>query len=232
MISQGSSEHSICCVVRGADAIRAQTALDAEFTRELAGGQIQSVSVQAQISVLAAVGDGMSGAPGTAGRLFAALGRSRVNIRAIAQGASERNISVALDSADAPRALRAAHSGFYLSAQAISVGIIGPGNVGRELVAQVIDATDRLHANTHLDLRVRAIATSRRMWLDDRGIVPADWEAQLAVAMPADLDRFTEQVTAAHLPHAVIIDCSASATVADRYAAWLQAGIHVVTPNK
>ena len=174
----------------------------------------------------------MSGAPGTAGRLFAALGRSRVNIRAIAQGASERNISVALDSADAPRALRAAHSGFYLSAQAISVGIIGPGNVGRELVAQLINATDRLHANTHLDLRVRAIATSRRMWLDDRGIVPADWEAQLAVAMPADLDRFTEQVTAAHLPHAVIIDCSASATVADRYAAWLQAGIHVVTPNK
>ena len=232
MISQGSSEHSICCVVRGADARRAQAALDAEFTRELAGGQIQSVSVQAQISVLAAVGDGMSGTPGTAGRLFAALGRSRVNIRAIAQGASERNISVALDSADAARALRAAHSGFYLSAQAISVGIIGPGNVGRELVAQVIDATDRLHANTQLDLRVRAIASSRRMWLDDRGIVPTDWEARLADAPPADLDRFTEQVTAAHLPHAVIIDCSASATVADRYADWLQAGIHVVTPNK
>ena len=232
MISQGSSEHSICCVVRGADAARAQTALDAAFTRELAGGQIQSIGVQAGISVLAAVGDGMSGTPGTAGRLFAALGRSHVNIRAIAQGASERNISVALDSADAARALRAAHSGFYLSAQAISVGIIGPGNVGREFVAQVIDATDRLHADTHLDLRVRAIATSRTMWLDDRGIIPVDWETQLASAAPADLDGFTEQVTAAHLPHAVIIDCSASASVADRYADWLQAGIHVVTPNK
>ncbi len=232
MISQGSSEHSICCVVRGADAARAQSALDAAFARELAAGQIESISVQAGISVLAAVGDGMSGTPGTAGRLFAALGRSRVNIRAIAQGASERNISVALDSADAARALRAAHSGFYLSAQAISVGIIGPGNVGRELVAQVIDATDRLHADTHLDLRVRAIATSRTMWLDDRGIVPADWQSQLADAQPVDLARFTEQVTAAHLPHAVIIDCSASSHVADRYAGWLQAGIHVVTPNK
>ena len=232
MISQGSSEHSICCVVRGADAARAQTSLDAAFARELAAGQIESISVQAGISVLAAVGDGMSGTPGTAGRLFAALGRSRVNIRAIAQGASERNISVALDSADAARALRAAHSGFYLSAQAISVGIIGPGNVGRELVMQVIGATDRLHADTHLDLRVRAIATSRSMWLDDRGIVPTDWQAQLADAEPADLDRFTQQVTAAHLPHAVIIDCSASSHVADRYAGWLQAGIHVVTPNK
>ncbi len=232
MISQGSSEHSICCVVRGADAMRAQHALDAAFARELANGQIESVSVQPHISVLAAVGDGMSGTPGTAGRLFAALGRSHVNIRAIAQGASERNISVALDSADAARALRAAHSGFYLSAQAISVGIIGPGNVGRELVAQVIDATDRLHADTHLDLRVRAIATSRTMWLDDRGIIPSDWEARLANAIPADLDRFTEQVTAAHLPHAVIIDCSASTHVADRYAGWLEAGIHVVTPNK
>ena len=232
MISQGSSEHSICCVVRGADAARARRALDAAFARELAAGQIESISVQAGISVLAAVGDGMSGTPGTAGRLFAALGRSRVNIRAIAQGASERNISVALDSADAARALRAAHSGFYLSAQAISVGIIGPGNVGRELVTQVIDATDRLHADTHLDLRVRAIATSRTMWLDDRGIVPTDWQSHLAGAQPVDLDHFTEQVTAAHLPHAVIIDCSASSHVADRYSGWLQAGIHVVTPNK
>lgn len=233
MISQGSSEHSICCVVRAADAARAQIALDHAFQRELAGGQIQSVTIQPQISVLAAVGDGMSGTPGTAARLFAALGRSRVNIRAIAQGASERNISVALDSSDAARALRAAHSGFYLSAQAISVGIIGPGNVGRELVDQIVEAIPRLQRDTHLDLRVRAIATSRKLWLDDRGIIPNDWQSQLdASQLPADLDRFTHQVTAAHLPHAVIIDCSASDVVAERYAGWLAAGIHVVTPNK
>ncbi|MEO7916125.1 MAG: bifunctional aspartate kinase/homoserine dehydrogenase I [Dokdonella sp.] len=232
MISQGSSEHSICCVVRGADAARAQSALDNAFARELVGGQIQSITIQPRISVLAAVGDGMSGTPGTAARLFAALGRSRINIRAIAQGASERNISVALDSADAARALRAAHSGFYLSPQAISVGIIGPGNVGRELVAQIVDASARLHHDTQLDLRVRGIATRRTMWLDDRGIIPDDWSTRLANGEAADLDRFTTQVTAAHLPHAVIIDCSASSHVADRYAEWIAAGIHVVTPNK
>ena len=105
MISQGSSEHSICVVVRASDCARAEVALDAVFGRELASGQIQAITVTRDISVLAAVGDGMAGTPGVAARLFATLGRAQVNIRAIAQGASERNISVALASADASRAL-------------------------------------------------------------------------------------------------------------------------------
>lgn len=232
MISQGSSEHSICCVVREAEAETARSALQAAFARELANAQVQSVQLIRGISVLAAVGDGMAGTPGVAARLFDSLARARVNIRAIAQGASERNISVAIASADADKALRAAHAGFWLSAQTISLGVIGPGKVGGALLQQLDAAQARLKRDTNLDLRLRAVASSHRMWLDDRGAT-ADWQRRLDEStVDADLDRFTAHLQAAHLPHTVIVDCSASSRVAERYAGWLAAGIHVITPNK
>jgi aspartokinase/homoserine dehydrogenase 1 len=232
MISQGSSEHSICCVVRRAEAARAQSALLTAFAHELTVGQVQRVQLTEGVSVLAAVGDGMAGQPGVAARLFESLGRARVNILAIAQGSSERNISVAIDSADATKALRAAHAGFWLSPQTLAVGVIGPGNVGATLIEQLRAAQPQLLGKANLDLRLRAIASSKRMLLDERSI-GADWRARFeASPQPADLDRFTQHLLSAHMPHAVIVDCSASPLVADRYAEWLAAGIHVVTPNK
>jgi aspartokinase/homoserine dehydrogenase 1 len=185
------------------------------------------------IAVLAAVGNRMAGVPGTAARLFDALARAGVNIRAIAQGASERNISVAVDSADAARALRAAHAAFYLSPQTISVGVIGPGKVGTALLDQIAAAAPRLKREANLDLRLRALATSRRMALDGRGSDGSDWRERVAAAGEAcDLSRFADHVHTSHLPHAIIVDCSASDAVAAHYPAWLAAGIHIVTPNK
>jgi len=185
------------------------------------------------IAVLAAVGNRMAGVPGTAARLFDALARAGVNIRAIAQGASERNISVAIAGDDAARALRAGHAAFYLSPQTVSVGVIGPGNVGAALLDQLAAAAARLKTGANLDLRVRALASSRRMWLDDRGIAGADWRERMAAASEScDLARFAAHVHNSHLPHAIIVDCSASDAVAACYADWLAAGIHIVTPNK
>ncbi len=232
MISQGSSEHSICCVVKEAEAARAREALLQAFAPELALGQVQRVQLTPGISVLAAVGDGMAGQPGVAARLFGALGPAQVNILAIAQGSSERNISVAIDSDHATRALRAAHAGFWLSPQTFSVGVIGPGNVGAAFLDQLRDAQAKLLTKANVDLRLRAVSSSRRMLLSERGL-HGDWRGAFADAHePADLDRFTEHLLSAHLPHTVVIDCSGSAEVADRYAGWLAAGIHVVTPNK
>ncbi|MFT3708603.1 MAG: aspartate kinase [Archangium sp.] len=314
MISQGSSEHSICCVIRETDGDAARKAVLESFTRELASKQLTDVTVTRGIAALAIVGDGMAGTPGVAARMFSALGRAGVNVRMIAQGSSERNISVAIDAADAKRALRAVHSGFYLSAQTLSIGVIGPGNVGRAFLQQLRETRERLLKSNNVDLRVRAIASSKRMVLDDAmcatdaplgfrteyvneranddtgsfyvgsvlpqrysrvgavermtlrldgqaravtyidGSTAKGWRlmcrgsgafdagtgahvgAKVEIVVEEgeaiDLDRFTAHVKAEHLPHAVIVDCSASDSIAERYAGWLEKGIHVITPNK
>lgn len=229
MISQGSSEHSICCVVREAQARIGKIALERAFAQELAQGQIQKVTLESGISVLAAVGDGMAGRPGVAARFLSTLARARVNLRAIAQGASERNISVAIASIDESKALRAAHAGFWLSPQTISVGVIGPGKVGAALLDQLAITAPHLLRDANLDIRLRAIASSRGMWLGEHD---ANWRERWTEAVPVDLDAFTQHVHATHLPHAVIIDCSANPDVAERYVEWLESGIHVITPNK
>ena len=234
MISQGSSEHSICCVVRADVAEKARLLLTDVFSRELESGAIQSVSAEVGIAVLAIVGDGMAGVPGVAARLFAALAHASINVRAIAQGSSERNISVAIQEVHATRALRAVHAAFYLSPQTLSVGLIGPGQVGRALLAQMFAAASSLRERTHLDLRIRAIAGSTRMSTSELGFgsfAIADNAYQQSMDS-VSLAHFADAVQAEHLPHALIIDCSSSNAVAEHYADWLKRGIHVVTPNK
>ena len=233
LISQGSSEHSICCAVPRAQAERAVALVRKAFAQELAQAQIQSVEADGDLAILAVVGDGMAGIPGVAAKVFDALGAAAVNVRAIAQGASERNISVVVPAKAATRALRAVHASFYLSATTLSVGIIGPGTVGRVLLEQIASQSARLQRDFKLDLRVRGIMTSKRMLLAEKGVSIESWQTDLARdGVAADLAKFVEHVGADYLPHHVIIDCTASGEVAKHYPAWLGAGIHVVTPNK
>ena len=233
LISQGSSEHSICCAIPAAQAARATQVLERAFARELADGQIQSVDVTGELAILAVVGDGMAGMPGVAGKVFNALGTANVNVRAIAQGASERNISVVVAGKDATRALRAVHAGFYLSPHTLSIGIIGPGSVGKVLLDQLAGQRERLAAQLHIDLRVRGIMSSKTMKLADTSIALDRWREEITQGVvPADYARCFAHLKVDHLPHTVIIDCSASQGVADRYHDWLAAGVHVITPNK
>ncbi|MCC6333505.1 MAG: bifunctional aspartate kinase/homoserine dehydrogenase I [Myxococcales bacterium] len=232
MISQGSSEHSICCVIQERDGHGAERAVREAFARELAAGMIEAVTVTPGVAALAVVGDGMAGTPGVAARLFSALARAGVNVKVIAQGSSERNISVAIDAVNARKGLRAVHSAFYLSAQTLSVGIIGPGNVGKALLAQIAASRERLLTKSNVDLRVRAITGRSKMALGDTQLELSDPRALLEQGVATDLDSFAAHVQADHLPHAIIIDCSAEDSVAARYEGWLAKGIHVVTPNK
>lgn len=233
LISQASSEHSICVAVRQELAERARDVVLAAFAEELAEGHVQGVDITPDQSILAVVGDGMAGTPGIAARFFGTLGRAGINVRAIAQGASERNISAVVSSSEATRALRAAHSGFYLSSKTLSIGLIGPGLVGSALLDQIAQEHRRLYREFKLDLRVRAIARASRMIMGDRLIDLASWRDQLAAsATPTNLDDLARHTHAEHLPHSVIIDCTASDDVASRYGEWLAAGIHVITPNK
>ena len=233
LISQGSSEHSICFAVPEVEADRADRVVRRAFDPELREGQIQSIEVNRGCSILAVVGDGMAGAHGVAAQVFGALSTAGVNVRAIAQGASERNISVVIDGRSSARALRAVHSSFYLSAHTVSIGLIGPGLVGGALLDQVASQVERLRRDFKIDLRVRGLAGSKTMKLTQGAVDLARWRDEYRSGEAAvELDRFASHVHADQFPHAVIIDCSASAEVAGHYAHWLSEGIHIVTPNK
>jgi aspartokinase/homoserine dehydrogenase 1 len=232
LISQASSEHSICFAIPAAQAVRAEDAVRRAFDAELRDGQIQHVEVGLGLSILAVVGDGMAGAHGVAAKVFNSLGDAAISVRAIAQGASERNISVVVDGKVAAKALRAVHAAFYLSPNTLSIGLIGPGTVGRVLLAQLATQVERLRA-LNLDLRVRGIADSKRMLLEENAIELGHWAERFAqAAQPLDLEKFASHCQADYIPHTVIIDCTASAAVAGNYRGWLARGIHVVTPNK
>ena len=232
LISQGSSEHSICFALEQREADRAAQVVRDAFERELRQGQIQRVDVTRDCSILAVVGDGMAGTPGIAAKLFNALGSSGVNVRAIAQGASERNISVVIDEKQTARALGSVHASFYLSPHTVSIGLIGPGSVGSVFLDQLASQVGRLTNDFRLDLRLRGILTSKKMALADTAVPMTGWREALASGGPTDLQQFVRHVDAGHLPHAVIVDCTASAEIARHYPSWLAAGIHIVTPNK
>lgn len=233
LISQASSEHSICFAVPGTMADEVETVVRRAFAMELDQNQIQRVEIRRDCSIIAVVGDGMAGMPGIASRFLGTLGNAGINVRAIAQGSSERNISAVIDGHSATRALRAAHAGFYLSTETVSLGLIGPGNVGATLLAQMATQVERLKDTFNLDFRVRGIATSSRMVLAEKAIDLQNWAGELeSRGEPLDWDRFNTHVNAEHLPHAAIVDCTASSEVSDRYADWFTQGMHVVTANK
>jgi aspartokinase/homoserine dehydrogenase 1 len=198
----------------------------------LSEGQVQRVGVTKGCAIIAVVGDNMAGMPGSAGRFFGTLGSAGINVRAIAQGASERNISAVIAAVDMTRAIRAVHSSFYLSAKTVSIGVLGPGLVGGTLLDQLARGAPSLREKFNLDLRVRAIGGSRAMVLDDQRVDLGRWREALKAGQPLDTERFVSHVKTDYLPHSVIVDCTASQEVADRYAGWLERGIHVITPNK
>lgn len=232
LISQGSSEHSICFAVPQDQAEVAREATEQAFYAERDRGQIQRVDVTPDCSILAVVGDRMSGTPGVAATFFGALGDAGVNVRAIAQGSSERNISAVVDGEDAQRALRAAHAGFYLSKQTLSIGVIGAGNVGAALLDQIGDQVERLRAEQDIDLRVRGVTTTSKMRCAEKQLDLSGWRTALAEGEAADLEAFVDHVQTDYHPHTVLVDCTASEAVAQHYEEWLERGIHVVTPNK
>jgi len=232
LISQASSEHSICFAIPEAQAVRAEEAVRRAFDAELRDGQIQHVEVALGMSILAVVGDGMAGTHGVAAKVFNSLGDAAISVRAIAQGASERNISVVVDGKGAAKALRAVHAAFYLSPNTLSIGLIGPGTVGSVLLGQMATQIDRLR-ELNLDLRVRGITSSTRMLLEETTVDLSRWSERLAEAgEPLDMQKFINHVQADYVPHTVVIDCTASEDVAAQYRDWLTRGIHIVTPNK
>ena len=233
LISQASSEYSICFAVPEKQAGRAEKTLRSEFSSEIQEKGISKIETELGSSIIAAVGEGMPGHLGTAGKFFSSLARAGVNIRAIAQGSSERNISAVIKSEESGKALRALHSSFFLSAQTLSIGLIGPGNIGGTLLDQLASESDRLRREFDLDIRVRGIASSKKMLISEEGIDIRAWrELFQTTAVAYNEEIFLSHIAAQYYPHAVIVDCTSSSERAMQYAKLIERGFHIVTPNK
>lgn len=233
LISQASSEHSICFAVPMNQAETAKVALHKIFYSELQHGQIERIQEIAPCSILAMVGDNMVEKSGVASRFFSALATAGVSVRAIAQGSSERNISAVINQADSIKALRATHSAFFLSDYTISVGLIGPGVIGKTFLKQIAERQNILKSKFKLDVRIRTICNSKNMIQNAQQIDLNQWEQLLNDSKDkTNLNNFAQVVKADHIPHSVIIDCSSNDSVAELYPQWLKEGIHIITPNK
>jgi aspartokinase/homoserine dehydrogenase 1 len=228
----GSPGNCIAFAVPKTEATNAQQILEKIFAVELQLGDLEPLRIRTGNAILAIVGDGMGARIGMASRFFDALGKAGVNVRAIAQGPEERNISVVVNTAEANKALRAAHAGFYLSPQTLSLGVIGTDKVGRALLTQ-IGAMRSLLREMNIDLRLRGILGADAMLLSDKGIALDGWESEFnANKKPCDVTAFVEHLASPSLPHAVIIDCSSRADLAAFYPKWIERGLHLVTQNR
>jgi aspartokinase/homoserine dehydrogenase 1 len=233
MVSQGGSEHSICVAIPQSQVNEAKAAVETRFYGEIHQGLIEKVDITPDCCVLAVVGDNMFHSAGVAGRFFEALGQSAINIKAIAQGSSERNISAVVSKSDGTKALRAVHSAFYLSDQTLSVGIAGCGVVGGTFLKQIQERLIDLKKDRQIDIRIRGILNSKSMILDDRQINLEDWEVKLKnSSQKTDLQIFEKHLKSGEYPHSVIIDVTSSEDIASRYAQWLESGFNIITANK
>jgi bifunctional aspartokinase / homoserine dehydrogenase 1 len=231
IISQASSEHTICFGVRTADARRAVDSIRQEFQFEF-HEQSMIVDVKGDQAILAVVGEGMKGRPGVAGKVFDALGRQNINISAIAQGGSERNISCVIDEAQQGRALNAIHQGFFETKKRLALAVIGVGNVGGAVLRQLEQQRGYLLAKG-FDVSVVGLANSKRFVADPRGVDLAKWKDRLADSGEAmNAKAFAARLGEMELTNAALVDCTVGPKVVDAYPAFIEANLHIVTPNK
>ncbi|MCB0322846.1 MAG: bifunctional aspartate kinase/homoserine dehydrogenase I [Bdellovibrionales bacterium] len=232
LISQASSEHSICFAIERHSAAAAKRVVDEEFRLEIEAHRIAPLTIDGSYSIIALVGANMRNVPGVSGRAFQALGKNGVNVAAIAQGSSELNISIVLDGADELKALGALHDAFFLSERkTVHLFLVGTGNVGKTLLSQIAAEQSRF-AEQHLELRLSGLANSRRHIICPDGIPLAQWETALAKGEESDVQEFVARMKSCNLPNTVFVDCTASELVADQYPDILRASISIATPNK
>lgn len=232
LITQSSSEHSICVAIESVNAEKAMLAVDEAFEREIAQGIIDPLFVEKELSIVALVGENMKSHPGISGRMFGTFGRNGINVRAIAQGSSERNISAVISTNDVRKAVNVLHEEFFETAyKQLNLFIAGAGNVGKRLLAQLQQQQAFLMQDFRLQIRVVGLINSRHMVISEEGL-NGNWEIQLASGEKADLSAFVQQIISRNLRNSVFVDVTAHESVAQVYGSLLQKSIAVVACNK
>jgi bifunctional aspartokinase / homoserine dehydrogenase 1 len=233
LITQSSSEHSICVAIDAVNAAKAKIAVEKAFSYEMETGKIDPLVIEDNQSIVALVGDNMKSHTGIAGKMFSALGRNGVNIRAIAQGSSERNISAVISTSDVRKAINVLHEDFFETTyKQINLFIAGTGNVGKKLIGQLSKQREFLKEHLRLQVNITGLTNSRNMLIKEEGIELGDWEAALAKSDKADITKFIKTIPALNLRNSVFVDVTANDLVSTVYDQLLQKSIAVVACNK
>ncbi|WP_458626274.1 bifunctional aspartate kinase/homoserine dehydrogenase I [Winogradskyella sp. PC D3.3] len=233
LITQSSSEHTICFGISDKDAERAKTVIDLVFEYEIALHKIDPIVVESDLSIIAVIGDKMKNHQGISGKMFSTLGKNNVNIRAIAQGASERNISAVIHKNDVKKALNSLHEQFFeIKTKQINLFITGVGNVGERLIEQIKLQKAYVKENFKINLRIAGLSNSRHMVVNDEGINLKHWKQELENGEQASLDGFFEHAKNLNLRNSVFVDITANEAVSNIYGNYLKQSISVVACNK
>jgi bifunctional aspartokinase / homoserine dehydrogenase 1 len=233
LITQSSSEHSICVGIEEGNADRAKLVIDEAFSHEIDIKKVEPLSVEKELAIIALVGDNMKNHPGISGKMFGVLGRNGVNVRAIAQGSSERNISAVIAMKDVKKAINVLHEEFFETTyKQLNLFISGAGNVGSKLLAQLRQQKKHLQDQLRLHVRVTGICNSRKMLFNDDGIDLDNWVELLNDSTPMDMQEFSKTILNKNLRNSVFVDVTANAEIAKSYAPYLEKSVSVVACNK
>ena len=233
LITQSSSEHSICVGIDTFSAAKAKQAVDTAFANEVALQKVEPLRVETELSIVALVGENMKNHTGISGRMFSAMGRNGVNVRAIAQGSSEKNISAVIATKDVRKAINVLHEEFFETTyKQVNLFITGTGNVGAKLLGQLQQQLEVLQHKMHLQVRVVGLSNSRKMLIDEEGIDLKNWKEKLAGGEEARLQKFTEEIIIRNLRNSIFVDITANDKVAAGYHQLLEKSISIVACNK
>jgi aspartokinase/homoserine dehydrogenase 1 len=233
LITQSSSEHSICVGIDSSSSAKAKQAVDAAFTNEIALQKVEPLKIEADLSIVALVGENMKSHPGISGRMFSAMGKNGINVRAIAQGSSEKNISAVISTEDVRKAINVLHEEFFETTfKQVNLFIVGTGNVGAKLIGQLKQQEKFLQEQMKLLVRIVGLSNSRKMLIDEEGIDLSKWKEKLDAAPVANLQNFVDEIIGRNLRNSVFADITANDKVAAVYAQLLKKSISVVACNK
>jgi len=234
LISQASSENSISFAIDSHFADTAHDAISLEFEREIASGRISKLNCESELSIVAIVGENMKHSAGIAGKLFHTIGKNGINVVAIAQGASEQNISWVVKNSDLRKTLNVVHEAFFLSPYVeLNIFLVGIGTVGRDLLSQISRQQDKLKKDHRLKLKLAGVANSRKMVFDREGIDLSKLKDTISQSEEkSDLNLFCQTMVEMNMFNSVFVDCTADAKVADHYLFVLENYISIVAANK
>ena len=234
LISQASSEHSICFTIDPRNAERAREVLEKAFENEMTSGDIDSISIEKNVSIIAIVGEGMRKSSGVSGKLFSVLGKNGINIIATAQGSSELNISVVISKNDLSKALNAIHGVFFLSeTRSLNLFIVGVGLIGGTLLEQIRSQSAYLSDEKFLKLNIVGLSNTKKMLLEPNGVPYDQWRDELDThGVKTSIPAFVQRIVELNLPNSVFVDCTSDKDIVQHYETLLDASISVVTPNK